>query len=219
MTTFRSHSVEASLHCSSDSIMSFMSRGVGELRDGIRVLRQRARSLRPARRPPSLTAPVRPCPYIICSHCENRDTALFANTQVMQRSDLSSVASHISDDQSSAHRIFLSPQTKRWEITTSVIGSSSHPNAPKIHEKRADYSQTKPEIKDTVNERMDEGSFERLSPVEEWSSGSRDSPLLEMSRYDNVPCAGYECTKIESATKRYPVHSHYTMKTNGVYPS
>lgn len=27
---------------------------------------------------------------------------------------------------------------------------------------------------------------ERSSPVEEWSSDSRDSPQLEMSRYDNV---------------------------------
>ncbi|EYC15090.1 hypothetical protein Y032_0038g3626 [Ancylostoma ceylanicum] len=62
----RSHSVEASLQSTrSDSIMSFMSRGVDELRGGIRLLRQRARSLRFSRsRPP-------PSPIIHLRHCSD----------------------------------------------------------------------------------------------------------------------------------------------------
>ncbi|KHJ96739.1 hypothetical protein OESDEN_03298 [Oesophagostomum dentatum] len=72
----RSHSVEASLQSTrSDSIMSFMSRGVDELRGGIRLLRQRARSLRFSRsRPPS--SPIvhlRQCSDSLGSPCTNRD--------------------------------------------------------------------------------------------------------------------------------------------------
>ncbi|KAK5971772.1 hypothetical protein GCK32_013519, partial [Trichostrongylus colubriformis] len=80
----RSYSLEASLQCSrSDSIMSFMSRGVGELRDGIRVLRQRARSLRPLRRPhSSVTAPVRLCSNSVSSQCTNQDKSPLTSTQV-----------------------------------------------------------------------------------------------------------------------------------------
>lgn len=49
----RSHSTDASLHASrADSIISFMSKGMDELRDGVRNLRARARSLRPTSRPP-----------------------------------------------------------------------------------------------------------------------------------------------------------------------
>ncbi|KAK6033361.1 hypothetical protein OSTOST_00439, partial [Ostertagia ostertagi] len=49
---------------------------------------------------------------------------------------------------------------------------------------------TMKETREYVIEDVDKPLFERSSPIEEWSSDSRDSPLLEMSRYDNVPCTG-----------------------------
>ncbi|VDO64545.1 unnamed protein product, partial [Heligmosomoides polygyrus] len=124
----RSHYTAASLQCSrSDSIMSFMSRGVGELRDGIRVLRQRARSLRPARRPQSsFTAPVRLYSESLSSQRKDKELETFERNRI------------------------------RMEYTIEEDGG-------------------------------DKPLCERSSPVEEWSSDSRDSPLLEMSRYDNVP--------------------------------
>ncbi|VDM58324.1 unnamed protein product [Angiostrongylus costaricensis] len=125
----RSRSVETSLQSSrSDSLASFMSRGVGELRDGIRSLRQRARSLRPGRRPSS-------------------------SPRVRLRQLTRSM-----------HKLPLFTTSNQ-----SVFISISVHSTEKVFTKG-----TKP-------------LCERSSPVEEWSSDSRESPLLEMSRYDNVP--------------------------------
>lgn len=192
----RSHSVEASLQCSrSDSIMSFMSRGVGELRDGIRVLRQRARSLRPARRPQSsFTAPVRLYSESLSSQCTNREEYCITNVQTMQSSATASMVSHLSEDPCLDNKVFLSSESaRRGSNGTSVSGSPClFQDPPEQREKRVNFQQMAPETREyTIEEDGgDKPLCERSSPVEEWSSDSRDSPLLEMSRYDNVPSSG-----------------------------
>ncbi|WKY14280.1 hypothetical protein Q1695_000098 [Nippostrongylus brasiliensis] len=186
----RCHSVEASLQCSrSDSIMSFMSRGVGEIRDGIRGLRQRARSLRPARRPQSsFTAPVR---LYSDSQCTLRDD--YSTPNPMQSSATVSIVSHLSEDASMGNRALLSSQLPRRESSGTNMSESPCPPSemPGQREKRVNFQQKAPEMREyTIEKDADKPLCERSSPVEEWSSDSRDSPLLEMSRYDNVPSSG-----------------------------
>ncbi|KAJ1359719.1 Functions as a GTPase-activating protein (GAP) for ced- 10 rac-1 and CDC42 [Parelaphostrongylus tenuis] len=187
----RSRSVETSLQSSrSDSLASFMSRGVGELRDGIRLLRQRARSLRPGRRPSSsprfrlrqlsdsTNNPGPICDELCSTNCP----------QTMQDSVTFSMVSHASEDPYLTKKVSFSHSNRTASSGTSHSDSPCLQDGSNQRGRRVIFQQTTPDIKElAVPVNLDKPLCERSSPVEEWSSDSRESPLLEMSRYDNVP--------------------------------
>ncbi|GMT07382.1 hypothetical protein PENTCL1PPCAC_29556, partial [Pristionchus entomophagus] len=150
----RSQSTDAFRARRSDSIISMITKGYGEIRDGVRTWTKRAYSLRPGSRPP-------PSPQL--THVERMGDSVTVSTM----SRVSTVDS------------ISRPNGIREESPTSSC-SGSLKEFMTAKEKRVAF-------KTTAFERYAELPLaERSSPVEEWSSESRNSPLLEMSRYDNV---------------------------------
>ncbi|KJH40754.1 hypothetical protein DICVIV_13287 [Dictyocaulus viviparus] len=225
----KSHSIETSMQTSrSDSLSSFMSRGVDELRDGIRSLRKRAQSLRPMRRS-SLSPAVHLREWLsnVKSDCGIKlDESYAMNPQTMQNSISICVASHLSENLS-IDTIVSGPQSSRQPSSGTNSNNDAYlQNGSDDPQKRVMFRQELQDypiismlvsvlvfkkvlvlvglcyqvfVKNSAKaSRFDIEGFpamlneckplcERSSPVEEWSSDSRDSPLLEMSRYDNVP--------------------------------
>ncbi|RCN36412.1 hypothetical protein ANCCAN_17712 [Ancylostoma caninum] len=108
----------------------------------------------------------------------------------MQDSVTASVVSHLSEDPYFHNKAFLTPQSARRESGGNSVSSSPYLRGlPEHREKRVMFRQGKPDTKEFTTE-TEKPLHERSSPVEEWSSDSRESPLLEMSRYDNVPSSG-----------------------------
>ncbi|KAF8354830.1 rrc-1 [Pristionchus pacificus] len=150
----RSQSTDAFRAGRSDSIISMITKGYGEIRDGVRTWTKRAYSLRPGSRPP-------PSPQL--THLERMNDSVTVSTM-----------SRVSTADSISR-----PNGIREESPTSSC-SGSLKEFMTTKEKRVAFRTT------AFERYADLPLAERSSPVEEWSSESRNSPLLEMSRYDNV---------------------------------
>ncbi|ETN80556.1 hypothetical protein NECAME_09076 [Necator americanus] len=108
----------------------------------------------------------------------------------MQESIMASAISHYSEDPFFGNKDFLTPQSARKKsIANSVSSNPSSGRGPDPCEKRVTFQEKNSGTKGRLIEGV-KFLYERSSPIEEWSSDSRDSPLLEMSRYDNVPPCG-----------------------------
>ncbi|VDL70396.1 unnamed protein product [Nippostrongylus brasiliensis] len=105
----------------------------------------------------------------------------------MQSSATVSIVSHLSEDASMGNRALLSSQLPRRESSGTNMSESPCPPSEMPGQQMREY---------TIEKDADKPLCERSSPVEEWSSDSRDSPLLEMSRYDNVPSSGSTSRRI-----------------------
>ncbi|CAD6190575.1 unnamed protein product [Caenorhabditis auriculariae] len=180
--SMRSHSTDASFQSSrTDSIISFMSRGMDEIRDGVRSLRARARSMRPTSRPPpsprarrSRASQPTPSPRFAE---ENR------SIQIMQESVVTTSSMSQNTDDTLIDR--RSQQTPNLTRNVSVSETSTDDPSQQemdLRERKVMFKQSH-EVHATP-------IHERSSPVEEWSSDSRESLHLEMSRYDNVSPSG-----------------------------
>uniref|UniRef100_A0A1I7X8T2 Rho-GAP domain-containing protein n=1 Tax=Heterorhabditis bacteriophora TaxID=37862 RepID=A0A1I7X8T2_HETBA len=180
-----SHSTDTSLPMSrTDSIISFMSRGMGELREGVRSLRDRARvrarSLRPSFRPP-------------------------LSPGVIQESLTTSVISNYSEESYYGNKIYSTPQPARKENNSTTIDDTINQCGEfELREKRVMFKQEEIDIDEPSSSHENNPLYDRSSPVEEWSSDSTESPHLEMSRYDNVSPSG-TMTKVHH--ERFSVRS------------
>ncbi|KAK6765005.1 hypothetical protein RB195_025080 [Necator americanus] len=106
---------------------------------------------------------------------------------IMQESTMASAISHYSEDPFFGNKDLLTPQSARKKsIANSVSSNPSSGRGSDPCEKRVTFQEKNSGTKGRLIEGV-KFLYERSSPIEEWSSDSRDSPLLEMSRYDNVP--------------------------------
>lgn len=113
----------------------------------------------------------------------------------MQESITASTMSQYSEDPyfSNGKTNVLTPQIKRKESLcdkSSASESVSQRGGSELRERRVMFKQDEASVEELTDHSMTIPLCERSSPVEEWSSDSRDSPLLEMSRYDNVSPSG-----------------------------
>ncbi|CAI5455097.1 unnamed protein product [Caenorhabditis angaria] len=162
----RSHSTDATFQSSrTDSFIQLMHNGMDQIREGMRIFRQRARSMRPTSRPP-------PSP--------RARRARFSNGIYEEhKQDLSSTPSPNvipNQNQNLTTSSMITNTTSISELDDGILDSNT------LRERKVMFKAATQEHAAPIHERS--------SPVEEWSSDSRESIHLEMSRYDNVSPSG-----------------------------
>ncbi|CAB3400553.1 unnamed protein product [Caenorhabditis bovis] len=170
----RSHSTDATLQSSrTDSFIQFMHSGMDHFREGMRIFRARARSMRPTSRPP-------PSPRTRRARFSNgssTSTRLSAQNCVQDVMSISNSQETTPSELKNGHSSIITRT-----ISVSDADETSVDDSGNLRERRVMFKTTTQEHCTPIHERS--------SPVEEWSSDSRESLHLEMSRYDNVSPSG-----------------------------
>ncbi|CAZ65502.1 GTPase-activating protein rrc-1 [Caenorhabditis elegans] len=174
----RSHSTDAAFQSSrTDSFIQLMHTGMDQIREGMRIFRARARSMRPTSRPP-------PSPRTRRARFSNGSSN---NVQKLNESDIQHEIPLATTEPS------ITPEPKNTvdphQIMTRTISVNDSDDQSFEENGLREMRERKVMFKAATQEHV--ATFhERSSPVEEWSSDSRESLHLEMSRYDNVSPSG-----------------------------
>uniref|UniRef100_A0A8R1HTC9 GTPase-activating protein rrc-1 n=2 Tax=Caenorhabditis japonica TaxID=281687 RepID=A0A8R1HTC9_CAEJA len=173
----RSHSTDAAFQSSrTDSFIQLMHTGMDQIREGMRIFRARARSMRPTSRPP-------PSPRTRRARFSNGSSN---NVQKQSEREFQQDHATVTTDLS------VTPEPPKSiadpQIMTRTV-SVNDSDEQSFEENVRDFRERKVMFKSATQEHV-APIHERSSPVEEWSSDSRESLHLEMSRYDNVSPSG-----------------------------
>lgn len=172
----RSHSTDATFQTSrADSFMQLMHTGMDQIREGMRIFRARARSMRPTSRPP-------PSPRTRRARFSNGGSNNVQKpVDIQHELSLATMESSITPEPKisvDSHNIM----TRTVSVNDSDDQSFEENGLREIRERKVMFKAATQEHVAPIHERS--------SPVEEWSSDSRESLHLEMSRYDNVSPSG-----------------------------
>ncbi|CAI2357727.1 unnamed protein product [Caenorhabditis sp. 36 PRJEB53466] len=174
----RSHSTDATYQSSrTDSFIQLMHTGMDQLREGMRIFRARARSMRPTSRPP-------PSPRTRRARFSNGSSInLQKPDEKESQQDIPIVTAEPS----------ITPEPKATlephQIMTRTVSVNDSDDQSFEENGLRELRERKVMFKAATQEHV-APIHERSSPVEEWSSDSRESLHLEMSRYDNVSPSG-----------------------------
>uniref|UniRef100_A0A1I7U0F0 GTPase-activating protein rrc-1 n=1 Tax=Caenorhabditis tropicalis TaxID=1561998 RepID=A0A1I7U0F0_9PELO len=174
----RSHSTDATFQTSrTDSFMQLMHTGMDQIREGMRIFRARARSMRPTSRPP-------PSPRTRRARFSNGGAN---NVQRPIEKDIQHDFPLATTEPS------ITPEPRNnvdpHHIMTRTVSVNDSDDQSFEENGLRDIRERKVMFKAATQEHV-APIHERSSPVEEWSSDSRESLHLEMSRYDNVSPSG-----------------------------
>lgn len=189
----RSHSTDATFQASrADSFMQLMHTGMDQIREGMRIFRARARSMRPTSRPP-------PSPRTRRARFSNGG---LNNVQKPVEKDI------LQDVPIATTEPSITPEPRimvdSHQIMTRTVSVNDSDDQSFEENGVRDPRERKVMFKAATQEHV-APIHERSSPVEEWSSDSRESLHLEMSRYDNVSPSG-TITRNQPKTSLNPAH-------------
>lgn len=189
----RSHSTDATFQASrTDSFMQLMHTGMDQIREGMRIFRARARSMRPTSRPP-------PSPRTRRARFSNgglNNVQKPAEKDILQDVPMATTEPSITPEP----RIMVDSH----QIMTRTVSVNDSDDQSFEENGIRDTRERKVMFKAATQEHV-APIHERSSPVEEWSSDSRESLHLEMSRYDNVSPSG-TITRSQPNTSLNPAH-------------
>ncbi|UMM39678.1 hypothetical protein L5515_016621 [Caenorhabditis briggsae] len=177
----RSHSTDATFQSSrADSFMQLMHTGMDQIREGMRIFRARARSMRPTSRPPP-SPRTRRARFSNGGGANNVQRVNERERDIQIELPLATAESSITPEPRStmdSNNIM----TRTVSVNDSDDASFEENGLKEIRERKVMFKAATQEHVTPIHERS--------SPVEEWSSDSRESLHLEMSRYDNVSPSG-----------------------------
>ncbi|PIC16132.1 hypothetical protein B9Z55_022841 [Caenorhabditis nigoni] len=177
----RSHSTDATFQSSrADSFMQLMHTGMDQIREGMRIFRARARSMRPTSRPPP-SPRTRRARFSNGGGANNVQRVNERERDIQIELPLATAESSITPEPRStmdSNNIM----TRTVSVNDSDDASFEENGLKEIRERKVMFKAATQEHVAPIHERS--------SPVEEWSSDSRESLHLEMSRYDNVSPSG-----------------------------
>lgn len=176
----RSHSTDATFQSSrTDSFIQLMHTGMDQIREGMRIFRARARSMRPTSRPP-------PSPRTRRARFSNG-----SSNNVQKPVDKEVEIHHELPLATTEPSITPEPRNNvdPHQIMTRTVSVNDSDDQSFEENGLRENRERKVMFKAATQEHV-APIHERSSPVEEWSSDSRESLHLEMSRYDNVSPSG-----------------------------